>query len=152
MHLRNDGPRDDDPQLPPEKIPDIVFYSWGYHASTMTAHQYGAAIEEALHQYQGALKEHNVPMPQFHLVLNMMVSWFPAICFYPKPVNSNQMTCTAKWSQPATYRIPRKYIGSSLSYNAAWDEQNLAIVKIARKYDFVKSVMDTFFYWTHFPR
>jgi hypothetical protein len=100
----------------------------------------------------GALKEHNVPMPQFHLVLNMMVSWFPAICFYPKPVNSNQMTCTAKWSQPATYRIPRKYIGSSLSYNAAWDEQNLAIVKIARKYDFVKSVMDTFFYWTHFPR
>jgi hypothetical protein len=74
MHLRNNGPRDDDPQLPPEKIPDIVFYSWGYHASTMTAHQYGAAIEEALHQYQGALKEHNVPMPQFHLVLNMMVS------------------------------------------------------------------------------
>ena len=74
MRLRNDGPRDDDPQFPPEKSPDIVFYSGGYHASKMTAQQYGAAIEEALHQYQGALKEHNVPMPQFHLMLNMMVS------------------------------------------------------------------------------
>jgi hypothetical protein len=74
MRLRNDGPRDDDPQFPPEKSPDMVFYSGGYHASKMTAHQYGAAIEEALHQYQGALKENNVPMPQFHLMLNIMVS------------------------------------------------------------------------------
>jgi hypothetical protein len=40
----------------------------------MTTQQYGAAIEEALHQNQGALKEHNVPMPQFHLMLNIMVS------------------------------------------------------------------------------
>jgi hypothetical protein len=111
----------------------------------MTTQQYGAAIEEALHQNQGALKEHNVPMPQFYLMLNITVSWFPAICFYPKPINSNQMTCIAKWSQPATYRIPRKY-KSDCPYSTMLheNEKKLAIVEIARKYDFVKSIMDSF--------
>ena len=54
----------------------------GYHASTLTSSQYGAAVEEALVQYQDASKAHNVPMPQFHLLLNIMVSSVVVIFFY----------------------------------------------------------------------
>ena len=55
------------------------------------------------------------------------------------------MTCLAKWSQPATDRIPRKY-KSDRPYRTMLHEyeKNLAIVEIARKYDFVKSIMDFF--------
>ena len=55
------------------------------------------------------------------------------------------MTCLAKWSQPATYRIPRKYT-SDRPYRTMLHEyeKNLAIVEIARKYDFVKGIVDFF--------
>ena len=82
VRLRKAGPSDDDPQFLFEKMPDIVFYSGGYHASTLTSSQYGAAVEEALVQYQDASKAHNVPMPQFHLLLNIMVSSVVVIIFY----------------------------------------------------------------------
>jgi len=66
VRLRKAGPSDDDPQFLFEKMPDIaLFYSGGYHASTLTSSQYGEAVEEALVQYQDASKAHNVPMPQF---------------------------------------------------------------------------------------
>jgi hypothetical protein len=55
------------------------------------------------------------------------------------------MTCLAKWSQPATYRIPRKYKSDRLYRTMLHEYQkNLAIVEIARKYDFVKSIVDFF--------
>jgi hypothetical protein len=76
VRLREAGPRDDDPQFPFDKMPNIIFYSGGYHASPLTFNRYGAAVEEALIQYHDASKAHNVPMPQFHLLLNIMVSSF----------------------------------------------------------------------------
>jgi hypothetical protein len=79
MRLRKDGPRDDDPQFQTEKSPDIVFYGGGYHASYLNASQYGAAIEGALTRYQDAFNGHNVSMPPFHFMLNIMVSLFPVI-------------------------------------------------------------------------
>jgi hypothetical protein len=53
------------------------------------------------------------------------------------------MTCLAKLSQPATHLIPNKF-SSDRQYRTMLHEyeKNLAIVEIARKYDFVKSVMD----------
>lgn len=72
VRLRKDGPRYDDPQFLTEKRPDIVFYSGGYHASHLNASQYGAAIEGELNRYQDAF--HNISMPPFHLMLNIMVS------------------------------------------------------------------------------
>jgi hypothetical protein len=76
IRLRGAGPRDDDPLFSFDKMPDIVFYSGGYHASTLTSSQYGAAVEEVVIQYHDASKAYNVPMPQFHLLLNIMVSSF----------------------------------------------------------------------------
>jgi hypothetical protein len=102
MSLRNDGPREDDPQFPPEKSPDILFYSGGYHASTMTASQYGAAIEEALHQYQGALKDHHVQMPQFHLMLNAWKVEFLSSIFIP-----NQLIIIKPLSLPNCHILQR---------------------------------------------
>lgn len=74
VRLRKDGPRYDDPQFLTEKRPDIVFYSGGYHASHLNASQYGAAIEGELNRYQDAFEGHNISMPPFHLMLNIMVS------------------------------------------------------------------------------
>ena len=74
VRLREAGPADDDPQFLPDKMPDIVFYSGGYHAAFLTPDKYGAAVEETLIQYHETSKAHNVPMPQFHLLLNVMVS------------------------------------------------------------------------------
>jgi hypothetical protein len=81
IRLRKDGPRDDDPQFLTEKRPDIVFYSGGYHASHLNASQYGAAIVGDLNRYQDAFKGHNISIPPFHLMLNIMVSvsFFPVI-------------------------------------------------------------------------
>ena len=119
VRLRKDGPRNDDPQFLFEKMPDIVFYSGGYHASTLTSSQYGAAVEEALVQYQDASKAHNVPMPQFHLLLNIMVSSVVSY-FFTRPDKKILFyhMITLPMNPACNILNPCKiFWGSSLSYN-----------------------------------
>lgn len=115
IEMRGEGPRDDDPNFPNDKVPDIVFFSPGYHASVLNSHAYGAAIERTLSQWQDT---HNAHIPHLHLMLNMM---------------------------PAPWLIPDKYT-SDRQHRTLLNEyrKNLAIIAAAKKFDFVKSVVDFF--------
>lgn len=119
MEQRGEGPRDDDPNFPISKIPDIVFFSPGYRASVMNAAAYGSITERLLDQWQATLDVYyNAPMPEVHLMLNMM---------------------------PAPWMIPNKYAWDR-TYRTLLNEyrKNLALVEVANKFDFVKSVVDFF--------
>ena len=115
---RKGGPHPKDPQWPDERVPDVVFYSPGYHASKLNATVYGRGLEGVLREWQETMAGHGAPMPAMHLMLNMM---------------------------PAPWLIPKKYAWDR-DYRTLLNEyrKNLAVIDVATRYDFVRSVVDVF--------
>ena len=115
MSERKEGPRVHDPGFEKGRTPDILFWSPGYHTTKLNASAYGDSIDGILDRWQDAI---DGPMPQMHLMLNMM----------PAP-----------WMIPRRYAADREYRTLSNEYH-----KNLAILGSAKKYDFVKGVVDFF--------
>ena len=107
-----------DPKWPLKRVPDVVFYSPGYHASKLDASTYGMGLEGILRKWQEAIHGHGATMPAMHLMLNMM---------------------------PAPWLIPQRHAWDR-DYRTLLNEyrKNLAIIAAAKKFDFVQSVVDVF--------
>lgn len=107
-----------DPKWPLKRVPDVVFYSPGYHASKLDASTYGIGLEEILRKWQETIQGHGATMPAMHLMLNMM---------------------------PAPWLIPQRHAWDR-DYRTLLNEyrKNLAIIAVAKKFDFVQSVVDVF--------
>jgi len=107
-----------DPPWPPDRVPDTVFYSPGYHASKLNATTYGAVLEGVLATWQATMEENGAPMPALHLMLNMM---------------------------PAPWMITDKF-ADDRQHRTLLNEyrKNLAIVAVAARFDAVRSVVDGF--------
>lgn len=115
---RGEGPRPDDPPWPDKRVPDMVFYNPGYHASKLSAAAYGAGLEDVLRTWQEAIQGYGAPMPTLHLVLNMM---------------------------PAPWLIPEKYAADRAHRTLLHEYQkNRAMIGAAAKFGFVRSVVDLF--------
>ena len=115
---RKSGPHRSDPLWTDEKVPDIVFYSPGYHASKLNATVYGTGLEGVLNTWQETIEGLGATMPVMHLMLNMM----------PAP-----------WLIPQENTWDRDYRTLLNEYR-----KNLAIITVAKKFDFVLSVVDVF--------
>jgi hypothetical protein len=115
---RKGGPDSRDPPWSPDRVPDMVFYSPGYHASKLNATTYSAALEGVLATWQATVEGNGAPMPALHLMLNMM----------PAP-----------WMIPHTHRWDRDYRTLLNEYR-----KTRAIVAVAARFDAVRSVVDVF--------
>ncbi len=115
---RGEGPRDDDPYWQSDRVPDVVFYSPGYHASSLNSSAFGGALEGILRKWEQWNRENNATMPRMHLMLNMM---------------------------PAPWLIPEKY-SEDRQFRTLLNEyrKNLAIIDIANKFGFIQSAVDFF--------
>lgn len=119
---------DTDPNFPPNKVPDVVFYGPGYHASSISSSQFGEVVDNMLNimeeGYRAVVQSApSSPLPQIHLVLNMM---------------------------PATWLFPKKY-ALDRPYRTMLNEhrKNRAMIAVARAHSrnqggLVAGVMDAF--------
>lgn len=117
--------RVDDPAANPgppfqdDREPDLVLYGPGYHASYMNSRDYGREVERVLTTWQEvSLAGEAALPPPMHVFLNMM---------------------------PAPWLIPKAY-GGDRWHRTRLNEhrKNLAIMGAARKFGFVRSVVDGF--------
>ena len=110
--------RNGDPNYPQDRVPDVIFFSPGYHASQLNSTEYGAALDKELALYQETMTKNNWPVSLMHVFLNMM---------------------------PASWKIPKEYAHDRPHRTEVKEyRKNLAIISTVQKYDFVKSIVDTF--------
>merc|ERR1719287_235106 len=111
VRQRGEGPRAKDPPYADDRTPDLVFFSPGYHASKLSADEYGAALDQALTSWgekARAIAGPGAALPQMHLLLNYL---------------------------PAPWKIPAKH-KDDIPYRTLLNEyrKNLAILDVAKKH------------------
>ena len=95
-----------------------MFYSPGYHATKLNATAYGTRLDRVLDEWRRMLDGHGAPMPEMHLMLNIM----------PAP-----------WLSSQKHTLDRKHQTLLNEHQA-----NLAIIDAAARFDFVQSVVNVF--------
>jgi len=111
VRQRGEGPRAKDPPYADDRTPDLVFFSPGYHASKLSADEYGAALDRTLTSWgekARAIAGPGAALPQMHLLLNYL---------------------------PAPWKIPAKH-KDDVPYRTLLNEyrKNLAILDVAKKH------------------
>ena len=111
-----------DPNFSKDKVPDIIFWSPGYHSSTSSSHRFGMLVDNMLSRLEEKTREINPPvMPQMHLMLNIM----------PAP-----------WKIPNHYQFDKEYRTLLNEHR-----KNLAIIEAAKLHvggGFVRGILDVF--------
>ena len=64
VEQRGEGPRADDLRFPADRVPDVVFFSPGYHASMLKSTAYGDMTERILAGWRDALRERHYGAPR----------------------------------------------------------------------------------------